>query len=63
MIYWVLRLPTASHSAYDMPMAITTRHRMFEQFADAPILINRTHFAAPTAVHLLRDGKTYRFKV
>jgi len=56
--------PQLSSSAdHDTPMAITTRHRMFEQFADGPTLIIGTHFAAPTAGHLLRDGKTYRFKV
>jgi hypothetical protein len=36
---------------------------MFEQWADKPILVIGTHFAAPTAGHIRKDGATYRFDV
>jgi glyoxylase-like metal-dependent hydrolase (beta-lactamase superfamily II) len=39
-----------------------TRHAMFERYADSPTLIIGTHFAAPTAGRLVRDGKAFRFE-
>ena len=36
---------------------------MFEEWADKPILVIGTHFAAPTAGHIKRDGTSYRFVV
>lgn len=53
----------SSGADHDTPLAIATRRRLFEQFCDSPTLIIGTHFATPTAGHLLRDGETYRFKV
>ena len=38
------------------------RRQMFEDTADKPILVIGTHFAAPTAGHVVRDGQGYRFK-
>ena len=37
------------------------RRKMFEDTADKPILVIGTHFAAPTAGHVVRDGQAYRF--
>lgn len=37
------------------------RRQLFEDAADKPILVIGTHFAAPTAGHVVRDGKAYRF--
>ena len=38
------------------------RRSMFEDTADQPILVIGTHFAAPTAGHVVRDGAAYRFE-
>jgi glyoxylase-like metal-dependent hydrolase (beta-lactamase superfamily II) len=43
--------------------AITTRSRLFAEWADKPILVIGTHYAAPTAGHIVRDGKAFRFVV
>ncbi len=40
-----------------------TRINFLEKFADTPTLVIGTHFAAPTAGKLVRDGSTYRFDV
>ncbi|HVU20890.1 MAG TPA: MBL fold metallo-hydrolase [Rhizomicrobium sp.] len=45
----------------DQSAANARRHTMFAEWADKPWLIIGTHFAAPTAGHLKRDGDTYRF--
>jgi glyoxylase-like metal-dependent hydrolase (beta-lactamase superfamily II) len=47
----------------DQPAANARRHTMFEQWADKPILVIGTHFAAPTAGHIRRDGASYRFEI
>jgi hypothetical protein len=36
---------------------------MLKDWADKPILIIGTHFAAPTAGHIKRDGDSFRFAV
>ncbi|HEV2649723.1 MAG TPA: MBL fold metallo-hydrolase [Rhizomicrobium sp.] len=46
----------------DQSAANARRHTMFEQWADKPILVIGTHFAAPTAGHVKRDGANYRFE-
>ncbi len=38
-----------------------TRRSMYDTVADEPILVIGTHFAAPTAGHVKRDGDSYRF--
>lgn len=40
-----------------------TRQAFLEQFSDTPTLIIGTHFAGPTAGHLVRDGDTFRLDV
>lgn len=43
--------------------AMATRTRLFSEWADQPILVIGTHFAAPTAGHVFRDGAAFRFEV
>ena len=47
----------------DPKTAAVTRARLFAEWADQPILVIGTHFAAPTAGHVVRDGAAYRFAV
>jgi glyoxylase-like metal-dependent hydrolase (beta-lactamase superfamily II) len=47
----------------DKDAARATRLAMLKDWADKPILIIGTHFAAPTAGHIRRDGETFRFAV
>ncbi len=39
------------------------RRAVMEGVADAPVLVIGTHFAAPTAGHVRRDGEAFRFDV
>ena len=44
------------------PMAASlTRWRLFAEWADQRILVIGTHFPAPTAGHIVRDGAAFRF--
>jgi len=45
----------------DPKAAAATRARMFAEWADKPILVIGTHYAAPTAGHVKRDGEAFRF--
>jgi glyoxylase-like metal-dependent hydrolase (beta-lactamase superfamily II) len=47
----------------DAAAAAVTRRAFVKDFADKPVLIIGTHFAAPTAGHIKRDGTAYRFDV
>ena len=47
----------------DPKAAVLTRSRLFAEWADQPILVIGTHFAAPTAGHVLRNGAAFRFAV
>lgn len=47
----------------DPEAAALTRSRLFAEWADKPILVVGTHFAAPTAGRVVRDGETFRFAV
>jgi len=47
----------------DAELARRTRARLFAEWADQPILVIGTHFAAPTAGHIVREGKAFRFVV
>ena len=46
----------------DPKAAAVTRARMFAEWADKPILVIGTHYAAPTAGHVKRDGDAFRFE-
>ncbi|MFP6781711.1 MAG: MBL fold metallo-hydrolase [Gammaproteobacteria bacterium] len=47
----------------DNDMAVATRRKVFNEYADSPTLIIGTHFAGPTAGKLVRDGGAYRLDV
>jgi hypothetical protein len=47
----------------DPKAATLTRSRLFAEWAGQPILVIGTHFAAPTAGHVVRDGAAFRFVV
>ena len=47
----------------DPNAAAATRAKMFAEWADEPILVIGTHYAAPTAGHVKRDGAGFRFEV
>jgi glyoxylase-like metal-dependent hydrolase (beta-lactamase superfamily II) len=47
----------------DREASTATRQRMFAEWADQPILVIGTHYAAPTAGHVKRDGAAFRFEV
>jgi glyoxylase-like metal-dependent hydrolase (beta-lactamase superfamily II) len=52
---------TSSFDA-DPRQAIATRQAFLEHYADGPVLVIGTHFAAPTAGRIVRDGNAYRFE-
>jgi glyoxylase-like metal-dependent hydrolase (beta-lactamase superfamily II) len=47
----------------DRAQALATRRAFLARFADRPTLVIGTHFAGPTAGHLVRDGGSYRLAV
>ncbi len=47
----------------DGNVAHKTRLEFLDRYADGPVLILGTHFASPTAGHIVRDGATYRFEI
>jgi hypothetical protein len=47
----------------DRKASAETRARLFAEWADAPILVIGTHYAAPTAGRVVRDGAAFRFAV
>ena len=47
----------------DKAASRVTRKTKFADWADKPILVIGTHFAAPTAGHIVKDGGSYRLKV
>lgn len=46
----------------DQNASRVTRKALLESVADQPVLVIGTHFAAPTAGHVKRDGENYRFE-
>ena len=52
-----------SAADFDGEWAEKTRNELLKQYADQPVLVIGTHFATPTAGHILRDGDVYRFEV
>jgi glyoxylase-like metal-dependent hydrolase (beta-lactamase superfamily II) len=45
----------------DKKTAVLTRLRLFAEWADQKVLVIGTHFPAPTAGHVVRDGTAFRF--
>ena len=48
---------------YDKAQSTRTRHEVFSALAGTPTLMIGTHFAGPTAGHVVRDGEGYRLDV
>lgn len=53
----------ASSADFDQEASTATRRRMFSALADRPVLVIGTHFAAPTAGRLKRDGGAFKLDV
>ena len=52
-----------SSADWESEMAEKTRREFCERYADRPVLVLGTHFATPTAGHIVRDGDAWRFAV
>jgi glyoxylase-like metal-dependent hydrolase (beta-lactamase superfamily II) len=52
-----------SSADVDGPQAEKTRRAFLERYAGEPVLVIGTHFATPTAGHIVRDGDSWRFAV
>jgi glyoxylase-like metal-dependent hydrolase (beta-lactamase superfamily II) len=52
-----------SSADWDGDMGEATRRAFIERYADRPVLVIGTHFATPTAGHIVRDGDAYRLDV
>jgi glyoxylase-like metal-dependent hydrolase (beta-lactamase superfamily II) len=50
----------SSTADWNQEMSANTRGTFLERYADRPVLIIGTHFAAPTAGRIVRDGEAYR---
>jgi len=50
----------SSLADWDAHMSAHTRHAFVDRYADRPVLVIGTHFAAPTAGRIVRDGTSYR---
>lgn len=55
--------PDWSFADNDPKAAVLTRSRLFAEWADQMTLVIGTHFAAPTAGRIVRDGAALRFAV
>jgi glyoxylase-like metal-dependent hydrolase (beta-lactamase superfamily II) len=53
----------ASHADTDGERAIRTRQDFVARYGSTPTLVIGTHFAGPTAGHIVADGDTWRFAV
>jgi glyoxylase-like metal-dependent hydrolase (beta-lactamase superfamily II) len=53
----------ASSADYDQDASTRTREHMFAKLSDEATLVIGTHFAAPTAGRVVRDGAAFRLKV
>jgi glyoxylase-like metal-dependent hydrolase (beta-lactamase superfamily II) len=47
----------------DAKTAAATRHAFVKDFGDKPTLVIGTHFAAPTAGKIVKDGSGYKFTI
>jgi glyoxylase-like metal-dependent hydrolase (beta-lactamase superfamily II) len=50
----------SSSADWNQDASANTRDGFLDRYADRPVLIIGTHFAAPTAGHIVRDGDTFR---
>jgi len=51
----------ASNFDYDLDEARKTRADFLAQYSDKPILVLGTHFATPSAGHIIKSGESFRF--
>jgi len=51
-----------NHSDFNPDMSVATRRRVFGECADNAILFIGSHFYAPTAGRVVRDGQAFRFE-
>lgn len=47
---------------FDSEQALKTRREFLKQYGNEPVLVIGSHFATPTAGHIIRDGDFYRFQ-
>ncbi len=52
-----------SRACWDREMAVRTRRDFLEKYADTPTLILGTHFAPPTALHIVRRGEAFHIRL
>ncbi len=50
----------SSSADWDQERSAETRGAFLERYADRPVLVIGTHFAAPTAGRVVRDGDSFR---
>ena len=50
----------SSSADWNQEMSHETRAAFLKRYSDRPVLVIGTHFTAPTAGHIVRDGDTYR---
>ena len=50
----------SSSADWNQQMSADTRFGFLSRYVDRPVLIIGTHFAGPTAGHIVRDGEAYR---
>ena len=50
----------SSTADWDQQASAETRDQFLKRYADGPVLVIGTHFAAPTAGRIVRDGDVYR---
>ncbi|WP_439813620.1 MBL fold metallo-hydrolase [Zavarzinia sp. CC-PAN008] len=66
MIHHPLQIAEPEHCTHfcsDAPRAVETRRRFLKEQEGRPILVLGTHFAGPTAGHIVADGDGYRLDV
>ncbi|MDB5494660.1 MAG: ytnP [Phenylobacterium sp.] len=50
----------ASSADFDQAASTATRRRVFQALEGSPVLVIGTHFASPTAGHVVREGEAWR---
>jgi glyoxylase-like metal-dependent hydrolase (beta-lactamase superfamily II) len=53
----------ASSADFDKSASTATRRRVFQALEGSEVLVIGTHFASPTAGHIVRDGEAWRLAV
>ena len=59
----IARPEWGSHADTDFDQAVGTRESFLARYAESGTLVIGTHFAGPTAGHVVRDGDAYRLAV